>query len=128
MFIALDTNLETDNPFDFACGKVGEIQLNALSSILANPTTPEMKKVLFFHHHPFMHNNPFMELKDAQELARIIYNKVDIVLFGHKHVMMKWENMWNVEYILASDNSPGKSKVAEITVKDGLIKMKYVNI
>ena len=30
MFIALDTNLETVHPFDFACGEVGDFQLNAL--------------------------------------------------------------------------------------------------
>jgi 3',5'-cyclic AMP phosphodiesterase CpdA len=128
MFIALDTNLETEHPFDFACGEVGDVQLNALSAILANPTIPEMKKVLFFHHHPFMHNNPFMELQDAKKLPRVIYNKVDVILFGHKHEMKDWKNQWGVKYILASDNSPGKSKAGEITIKDGIIKMKYVDI
>jgi len=127
-FIALDTNLETDHPFDFACGEVGETQLNALSTILSNPTVTEMKKVLFFHHHPFIHKDPFMELKDAAKLARVIYNKVDVILFGHKHVMGKRENRWGARYILASDNSPGKRKAGEITIKDGTIKMKYVDI
>jgi predicted phosphodiesterase len=128
MFIALDTNLETDHPFDFACGEIGDIQLDTLSAILATPTTPEMKKVLFFHHHPFMHNNPFMELKDAPKLARVVYNRIDVILFGHKHEMMKWENRWGVRYILASDNSPGKSKAGEITIRDGMIKIEYVDI
>jgi len=128
MFIALDTNLETEHPFDFACGEVGDVQFNALSTILANPTIPEMKKVLFFHNHPFMHNNPFMELKDAQELARTVYNRVDVILFGHKHDMGKWENLWGVHHILASDNSPGKSSVGEITIEDGIIGMEYVDL
>lgn len=128
MFIALDTNLETGHPFDFACGEVGEVQLDALSVLLANPTIPEMKKVLFFHHHPFVRNDPFMELKDAKELARVVYNKVDVILFGHKHVMKKWENRWGTQYILASDNSPGKSKAGEITIKNGIIKTAYVDI
>jgi len=128
MFIALDTNLETDHMFDFACGEVGDVQLDALSALLANPTIPGMKKVLFFHHHPFIHNNPFMELKDAEKLVRVIYNKVDVILFGHKHEMKNWKNQWGVEWILASDNSPGKSKAGEITIKDGKIKMKYVDI
>ncbi len=128
MFIALDTNIETEHPFDFACGKVGEKQLGSLNTILTNPTVPEMKKIVFFHHHPFMHNDPFMELKDATELARIVYNKVDLILFGHKHVMGEWKNWWGTKSILASDNSPGKNKAAEITIQKGIIKADYIDI
>jgi 3',5'-cyclic AMP phosphodiesterase CpdA len=128
MFIGLDTNLETDHPFDFACGEVGEVQLNALDAILTNSQSTEMKKILFFHHHPFMYNNPFMELKDATALARIVFNRIDVLLFGHKHEMRKWENLWGVEYVHASDNSPGKRKAGEITIKNGKITFDYVNI
>ncbi len=128
MFIALDTNLETEHPFDFACGEVGEFQLNALSNLLSNPSIPEMKKVLFFHHHPFACNNPFMELKDARKLAQTVFNRVDAILFGHKHEMQKWENRWGVPYILASDDSPGKSSVGEITIEDGRIDADYLTI
>jgi hypothetical protein len=49
MLIALDTNLETDHPFDFACGEVGEAQLSFLENLLDAPTSKEMQKVLFFH-------------------------------------------------------------------------------
>ncbi|MCP5101976.1 MAG: metallophosphoesterase, partial [bacterium] len=41
MFIAIDTNLETVSAFDFACGEVGDSQLNALDNILSRPTIPE---------------------------------------------------------------------------------------
>lgn len=64
MLIALDTNLETEHPFDFACGEIGTKQLAVLATILSDPTATNMIKMLFFHHHPFMFNNPFMELKD----------------------------------------------------------------
>lgn len=128
MFIALDTNLETDHPFDFACGEVGKTQLSSLSSLLDNSTAREMKKVLFFHHHPFMRNDPFMQLVDAKKLARRIYNKVDVVLFGHKHEMDKWTNRWGADYVLASDNSPGKVKVNRITIKDGTVRMNYASL
>jgi hypothetical protein len=94
MLIALDTNLETGHPFDFACGEVGDVQLAALNTILA--TTANMVKVLFFHHHLFIHNNPFMELKDASDLMRVIFNRVDVILFGHKHVSKKWEKSGGV--------------------------------
>lgn len=116
MLIALDTNLETNHPFDFACGEVGDIQLGALDTILSNPFRNDFVRILFFHHHPFEHNNPFMELKDAFPVMRTIYMRVDIVLFGHKHVSDSWENINGIRYILASDNSPGKNFVREIVV------------
>jgi 3',5'-cyclic AMP phosphodiesterase CpdA len=128
MLIALDTNLETEHPFDFASGEVGDQQLAALKTILSNPGSASMKKILFFHHHPFMHNNPFMELKDARALFRAIYNRVDVVLFGHKHVVGKWINMNGIPYILASDNSPGKNYAREIEIIDSTITVKDIPI
>jgi 3',5'-cyclic AMP phosphodiesterase CpdA len=116
MLIALDSNLETEHPFDFACGEIGEPQLNALNTILKTTTSEEVVKILYFHHHPFMVNNPFMEMKDAASLARTIYGRVDLVLFGHKHEMRQWEKRWATKYILASDNSPGKKFAKEITI------------
>jgi len=119
MLIALDTNLETEHPFDFACGQVGERQLNFLKTVLRDPFAKDYKKILFFHHHPFIHNNPFMELTDAPQLMRTIYNWVDVVLFGHKHVMGRWPETGTIgaiSHILASDNSPGKDIAWEIVV------------
>lgn len=145
MLIALDTNLETEHPFDFACGQVGERQLNFLKTVLRDPFAKDYKKILFFHHHPFIHNNPFMELTDARLLMRTIYNWVDVVLFGHKHVMGRWpktgampeidpmleaDNMPKIgaiSYILASDNSPGKKIAWEIVVTLDPIKPITVN-
>jgi len=83
---------------------------------------------LFFHHHPFMHNNPFMELKDARDLAKIIYSRVNLILFGHKHEMRAWQNVWGAEYVLASDNSPGKDYAKEISIDQGGISIKPVPI
>ena len=122
MLIALDTNLETDHPFDFACGKVGNNQLAALESIITNPAAAEMAKILFFHHHPFMHNNPFMELKDAYDIMRTIYCRVDFLLFGHKHVPMQWQDYGGIPHVLAADNSPGKKYAREITIEKNMIK------
>lgn len=119
-FIALDSNLETTSPFDFACGEIGEFQLLALANDLS--TIPsDYVKVLFFHHHPFMVNDPFMELKDANSLARIVYSKVDLILFGHKHVRGKWEKRWGTQLILASDNSSDKNYVSEISIENKVV-------
>ena len=128
MVIALDTNLETEQAFDFACGKVGKTQRLALDNILCNPTTHDMKKIVSFHHHPFMHNNPFMELKDARQVMRIMYNRVNVLLFGHKHFMGKWENCNGIQYVLASDDSPGKAWAREITVEKGEVSATEIRI
>ncbi len=115
MLIALDSNLETQNAFDFACGEIGDSQLDSLYTLLST-ADPGTRKIVFFHHHPFMVNNPFMELKDAQLLARTLYGKADVILFGHKHEMKQWENRWGSKYMLASDNSPGKNYAKEISI------------
>ena len=128
MLIALDSNLETDHPFDFACGEVGDTQLSALDTILTNPTSANMTKILFFHHHAFMHNNPFMELKDAPGVMRVIYNRVAVVLFGHKHVSGIWRNINGVQFILASDNSPGKDFAREITILNNTVDVRDISI
>lgn len=60
MVISLDTNLETNHFFDFACGIVGEDQWSFLDRIIGDLSNADNTKVLFFHHHPFMHNDPFM--------------------------------------------------------------------
>jgi len=117
MLIALDTNLETEHPFDFACGELGVSQLAALNTILCNPANATYTKVLFFHHHPFIHNDPFMELKDAEELMRTIYGRVDVVLFGHKHVVGEWHGLCRTKLILASDDSPDKDWAKEIDIQ-----------
>jgi 3',5'-cyclic AMP phosphodiesterase CpdA len=128
MLIGLDSNLETDHPFDFACGEIGEEQLFVLERILNDPTVAQIPKLLYFHHHPFMHNNPFMMLKDAMALARTIFAKVDVVLFGHKHVANIWPNWGGTKYYVASDNSPGKDWAREIMIEGGQIEVKDVSI
>ncbi len=124
-FIALDSNLETMSPFDFACGEIGSQQLTELDKIL---NRSKEINVLFFHHHPFGRDDPFMELRDAKELARIIYGRIDVLLFGHKHETGYWQDLWGIPHILASDNSPGKSRVAEITIEGSNISVDYVEV
>lgn len=127
MLIALDTNLETEHPFDFSCGEVGEKQLAALDTILSS-SAPDLLKLLFFHHHPFMHNDPFMELKDARPLMRVIYGRVHLLLFGHKHVSRQWERRNGMQYILAADNAPGKAYAREVSIEHGRMQVNDIPI
>lgn len=128
MLIALDTNLETDHPWDFACGRIGESQLAALDTVLCTETARTAIKILFFHHHPFMHNNPFMELQDAAQLWRTVFGRVHVVAFGHKHVYGTWEWRNGVRWVIASDDSPGKKYAHEISVENGHVRHKNVLI
>ncbi len=127
LIIALDSNLETYYLFDFACGEIGKTQLQALDTILT--AAPHgVVKIVFFHHHPFMVNDPFMILKDAESLARTIYRHAEIILFGHKHQMDQWKNRWGAKYILASDNSSDKDFAKEISIENGEITVSEIRI
>jgi 3',5'-cyclic AMP phosphodiesterase CpdA len=128
LLIALDTNLETISPLDFACGQVGNTQLTALDRLLSDPGISDMVVLVFFHHHPFLHDAPLIKLLDARELMRILYGRVHVVLFGHYHVSKMWRNTLGIPYILACDNSPGTSFAREITIFQKTITVKYVNI
>jgi hypothetical protein len=46
--------------------------------------------ILFFHHHPWLHTDPLMKLIDSEELMRIVRGKVDLILFGHKHLERRY--------------------------------------
>jgi 3',5'-cyclic AMP phosphodiesterase CpdA len=128
VLIALDTNLETCTPFDFACGEIGDEQLSTLDIILSDPSIAGAVKLLLFHHHPFVRDNPFMELTDARKLMRTIYGRVDVLMFGHKHVYQQWQNRNCIPFILASDNSPGKNWVHEISIKGNKVTVKDVSV
>ena len=128
MLIGLDTNLETVNPFDFACGEVGEKQLAVLEAMLNDNIDPRVKKILYFHHHPYIRNDPFMELVDARQLMRMIFKRVDVVCFGHRHVSEKKENANSIPFILAADNMPGKDFAREISFDNGGITVSDVPI
>ena len=104
LLIALDSNLKTPEPWDFAGGEIGVEQLRWLSATLTN--APPIPRIVYMHHHPFMHGHPFMELKDARGLMRILYNRVDLLLFGHKHEEAYWKDTCGIKQIHASGNPP----------------------
>lgn len=128
LIIALDTNLETEDPFDFACGEVGKKQLRSLDTLLGSRSVSGMTKILLLHHHPFMHGHPFMELKDAARLMRVCHQRVDVMMFGHKHVSAMWQGRCDIPYILAADNSPGKDWAREVTVRGREVSVEDVKI
>lgn len=94
MLISADSNRQSDKYFglnDFACGEFGASQLACLSNLLAMPQYRGYNKILFFHHHPIYHTDPTMRLLDADKLIDVIRQKVEVILFGHKHEMASWK-------------------------------------
>jgi hypothetical protein len=59
---------------------------------------------------------------------RTIYQKVDIVCFGHKHVSNLWKNINGIQYVLASDNSPGKDWAREIDIAQKVVTVTDIRI
>ena len=128
--IALDSNRETVDPFDFACGEIGHFQLKALSVILAE-IPKDAVKIVLMHHHPWYHWNPwnpFMRLIDAQALLTRLRGKVDVLLFGHRHKAGIWQGKWNIPWSVAAPSSPGHPWLNEIVVDEGRVEIGRVSI
>jgi 3',5'-cyclic AMP phosphodiesterase CpdA len=117
LFILLNSCLETFDPFDWACGAVGTRQLTHLKEILDSSFNQDHVKIVALHHHPFIHNDPFMKLLDADRFLRTCYGKVDIMLFGHLHEAGHWKNRVGVPLILAANSLYDSSYVREITIE-----------
>jgi len=110
----LDSCLPTTHPLDFACGEVGQRQLQALDMML---TTIEVarrsvpghdidKVIVALHHHPFIHTDPTMKLMDDEAFFRVLAGRVDLVLFGHKHAQRVYYHRHGVRMWLAAAKYP----------------------
>jgi len=120
MLIALDSNLETPSPWDFACGEIGNHQLKPLSRILKD-VPRDVIKIVFMHHHPWIHWDPFMKLLDAQSLLMRLRGRINVLLFGHRHKAGIWKGKWNIQLAIAAPRSPEVPWVREIVVDNGEI-------
>jgi 3',5'-cyclic AMP phosphodiesterase CpdA len=117
--ILLNSNLETENPLDFACGQIGKGQLKILRKILKENLPEGSVRIICLHHHPFIHSDPTMKLLDAKDFVRAIRGKIDILLFGHKHKQAQWLNKIGCKFVLASGALFEESTAKEITI-DGI--------
>ncbi len=128
LLVAIDSNIETGSLFDFACGRIGRKQLQALDRLLSDPDISHMQVVVFFHHHPFLHTDPLKKLLDARELARVLYGRVHLVLFGHHHRSKMWPDTLGIPYILAADNSPCSCIAREIIIQQNSISIREISL
>ena len=84
-----------------ADGKLGTQQLMDLDGWLSLPKRTNQLTMVIMHHHPFF-GGPFMRLSDADALKEIITDRIDILLFGHRHYkerLRKKEDKWKIPLI-----------------------------
>lgn len=94
---------------DFACGEVGDEQLQVLDLMLKNPAAKDIPKIVFVHFHPFVRgifDFPTMRLKDSDRLLAILKGRVKVLAFGHKHEPGLWKNKHGIPYIVAAGSTP----------------------
>jgi len=107
-FIGLDSSAMEFGLFKglFAKGELGQAQLDRLNALLNQPELAGLYKVVCLHHHPFIdgysvrpdfadphfwsktlkwHGRRFLRLKDANSLVQILRDRIDLLLFGHRH-------------------------------------------
>lgn len=131
LFVGLDSSIGNfnDELTHFASGEVGRKQREKTYNILKDPKYSDKKKVIYFHHHPFIRGYT-MEMDDAKEVMQLIAGNIDICCFGHKHKSETWSSQNDVDWIIASGksskrNSSYKFQYREITIdgEDNYVSM-----
>jgi len=100
VFIGVDSADPYDKVF-FADGIVYEKQRDCVKTILDDIKYKDYFKVLYVHHHPFL-RKWFVAFQHATEFLDVIKNKVDLLLFGHKHEHESFFGRYGIPSMLAS--------------------------
>lgn len=123
-FIAVDSMEDERDTLDRfgAEGEIGDDQLYDLNCDIETikKEYPHDRIIVYLHHHPFYYDF-FLRLKDADDFKEVIKNKVDILLFGHKHVEKRLKNKegkYGIDLILASKKSTDIEKGTLDTTKE----------
>lgn len=137
--VGLNSVIDTEIPFDFARGEIGENQLDALQDILSDKKYKDMYKLIYLHHRPRRCNDWFYELADAEDLMDILtQNGVDVVAFGHTggsmcedeppqaRTMRVFVKKFGVKYLLNANTSVEAQKFNEITFAGDILSVKTV--
>lgn len=110
-FIGLDSMADEVNWHDFlwAEGELGKKQLRRLSRMLQSDDVVNARyRVVYLHHHPF-HPKPMHQLRDSEELGKILTeHSIDLLLFGHNHDGRVWNGHWGISRIYDGGTSTGK--------------------
>ena len=137
--VGLNSVVNTEIPFDFARGEIGENQLTALQEVLSDKKHRDRYKLVYLHHRPQKCNDWFYELGDAEDLMAILnQNGVDVVAFGHTggnryedeppqaRTMRVFVRKFGVKYLLNANTSVEAQKFNEITFDGDILSVKTV--
>ena len=100
LFIGIDSADPGDKAF-FADGIVDKQQRDDIKKTLKVNKYKDYYKVLYVHHHPFL-RKWFVAFQQASEFLNMIKTKVDLILFGHKHIHETFFYRYDVPTMLAS--------------------------
>jgi 3',5'-cyclic AMP phosphodiesterase CpdA len=100
VFIGVDS-ADRHDKVAFADGIVDEKQRDFVKTTLADAQYANHFKVLYVHHHPFQ-RDWFMAFHQASEFLNVVKRKVDLLLFGHKHVHEAFFGRYDIPAMLAS--------------------------
>lgn len=95
-----------------AAGRIGEEQRDSLATMLASDqeVLNAKKRVVYFHHRPFLYLTVGMRLKDRRKLKNILEGngKIDLLLFGHRHKSEAFHGEWGIPRIYNGGTSTRK--------------------
>jgi 3',5'-cyclic AMP phosphodiesterase CpdA len=114
-FIGLDSTAEELHWYDslLSEGEIGKGQLARLKKILKDPEVVSRTRILYLHHHPFDFKFG-MQLKDRDELKKVVKNQVHAILFGHFHAFSGsagkiFHGMWDIPRCYNAGSSTHKN-------------------
>jgi 3',5'-cyclic AMP phosphodiesterase CpdA len=96
-----------------ADGELGPKQLKSLDDLLAEDDVKKCKyRVIYLHHHPVKKVDFLHELKDKEELGKVImkHKNVDALLCGHEHVPDVFNGTYGVPRVYNAGTSTFKLK------------------
>jgi len=68
-------------------------------------------------------------LEDAKALMRMVYGRVDVMMFGHKHKSDYWKNRCGIAHVIASGSAAEQDYIVrEIQVSADGISVNPINI
>ena len=127
VFVRVITPFNTNAPFKFACGKVGEAQMAWIKAVFEE--FKKKKKVVHLHQHPWIHTDPTMRLIDADEFLKVCEDaKVDVLLFGHRHVVGRWHGYKGIGDGLACGRTTADGSAWELQITAHQIQIAQVNL